>query len=144
MTAKQKKYKFALIKAIHCSSMYKEIYSKDRGLYEIMLMNSFGVKSSKKLNIAQLISLKEFLNTGKAIEASSSRATHNQLSFILALWKDKSRNKDLFSLFRLVKKIISRDIKSLLELSKKEAMNVIVGIKGIKKDVAFNNTKDMK
>ncbi len=66
MTKKQRYFKAYLIKRVHTSKLYTDIYSKDRELYEDMLKNSFGVKSSKYLSIEELIRLVDFLNGKEA------------------------------------------------------------------------------
>ena len=51
MTKKQKNYKKALLKLVHISKMYKEVYANDRELWEEFLNNNYGVKSSKFLSV---------------------------------------------------------------------------------------------
>jgi len=63
LTKKQESYKASLIKAVHTSKLYIDIYSKDRELYEDMLFNNFGVRSSKNLSIDELKKLVLFLGS---------------------------------------------------------------------------------
>ncbi|WP_294962348.1 hypothetical protein [Sulfurimonas sp.] len=80
MTDKQKRYKVALIRSIHCSDMYKNVYADDRELYETMLENRFGVSSSKKLGIEELIALDSFVNNKGGLRLAPKKvyATKNK------------------------------------------------------------------
>ncbi|WP_324172006.1 phage protein GemA/Gp16 family protein [Sulfurimonas sp.] len=134
MTEKQRNYQSALIKSIHSSELYKDVYSDDRELYEAMLENTFGVLSSKKLSIEELINLNNFMNKKGELRVAPKKvgSTTNQINFIKTLWSKNSRNKDLNSLLTQVKKVIKRDINALESLTKDEAGKVIASIKNIK------------
>ncbi|MFX4241477.1 phage protein GemA/Gp16 family protein [Aliarcobacter butzleri] len=143
MTNKQRAYKQALIKQVHTSKLYIDVYSQDRELYEDMLQNNFGVKSSKDLSIDGLMELVKFLQgnpftrSKKAIK--SFKATTNQTDYILTLWQKNSLYKDVFSLFNFAKKIIKKEINSLDELNKNEARTLINAVLNIKPVQAVNN-----
>ena len=134
MTTKQKAYKSSLIRSIHTSPLYSEIYSDDRELYETMLENTFGVKSSKKLSIEELINLDNFMHKRGELRLVPKKvgATTNQINFIQTIWSKNSRNKDLKSLLTQVKKVIKRDVSALENLTENEAGKVIASIKNIK------------
>jgi phage gp16-like protein len=145
MTDKQRRYKSSLIKSIHSSQLYKDVYCDDRELYETMLENTFGVTSSKKLSIEELINLNNFMNKKGELRVAPKKvgATTNQINFIKTLWTNNSRNKDLNSLLTQIKKVIKRDINALESLTKDEAGRVIASIKNIKppaKQQSVNNT----
>jgi len=90
MTQKQKIYKASLVKAIHISKLYIDIYSKDRELYEDMLFNNFVIKSSKNLSIDELKRLVLFLG-GSSTTSLKVKLINNQALFLLTLWREKSR-----------------------------------------------------
>lgn len=134
MTEKQRRYKSSLIKSVHSSEVYKDVYKDDRDLYEAMLENTFGVTSSKKLSIEELINLNNFMNKKGELRVAPKKvgATTNQINFIKTLWTHNSRKKDLTSLLTQVKKVIKRDVNALENLRKDEAGRVIASIKNIK------------
>ena len=73
---------------------------------------------------------------------SSSAA---QINYILNLWSKNSTFKDIFSLLKLAKKILKRDIEELEDLSYKEASALIAVIKKLKppkpaNDAAYGGT----
>ena len=59
MTKKQKAYKNALLRRVHTTKKYLEVYARDRELWETFLQNSYGVTSSKDLTIDELKNLIE-------------------------------------------------------------------------------------
>ncbi len=142
MTKKQTNFKIGLIKSVHCSAMYKEVYADDRELYEGMLQRAYGVKSSKELGIEELVELSKFLNKKGELRLAPNKvyATKNQVSFIKSCWRANSRNKDLIGLLKLVKKIVKRDVNSVSKIYKSEAGGVISAVKSIKPDVPVNNS----
>jgi len=130
MTQKQKIYKASLIKAVHTSKLYIDIYSKDRELYEDMLFNNFGVKSSKDLGIEELKKLVLFL-TGASVQTLKIKATKNQIAFILTLWREKSRLKDEKSLLNLIKSRFKISLNTIYELEKKDFKKVVAVLKNM-------------
>jgi len=54
--------KHALVKAVHCSILWREFYREDRDVYEKMLLEHYGVRSSKDMDIPQLLDLLNYLN----------------------------------------------------------------------------------
>lgn len=131
MTQKQRVYKQALIKQVHISKLYVDVYSKDRELYEDMLTNNFGVKSSKDLDIEQLIKLVKFLD-GQTMTSLKTTATKNQIAFLLTLWKQKARNKDEKSLLNLIYMRFKISLNSIYDLEKKDFKKVVAVLQNMK------------
>ena len=138
MTKKQKIYKNSLLRSVHTSRTYLEVYSKDRELYEQMLKNSFGVKSSKDLSIDELKRLILFLN-GKSNDLKKDLITTNQKSYILVMWDKKSFFKDEDSLLKFAKRILQREVNSIDEITKREAIKLIAAVKNLKPLKPANN-----
>lgn len=141
MTPKQKIYKLALIKGLHISSRYINLYKNDDELYREFLKENFGVKSSKDLDIESLKNLVEYMNfQGELKKASTSfKATPNQIDYILHLWDKNSQTKDIFSLLKLVSKLLKKEVQNLAEISKTEAKTIINAVVNIKPPGAVNN-----
>ena len=131
MTQKQRVYKQALIKQVHTSKLYIDVYSKDRELYEEMLTNNFAVKSSKDLDIEQLIKLVKFLD-GQTMTSLKTTATKNQIAFLLTLWKQKARNKDEKSLLNLIYMRFKISLNSIYDLEKKDFKKVVAVLQNMK------------
>ena len=131
MTQKQRVYKQALIKQVHISKLYVDVYSKDRELYEDMLTNNFGVKSSKDLDIEQLIKLVKFLD-GQTFVSLKTTSTKNQIAFLLTLWKQKARNKDEKSLLNLIYMRFKISLNSIYDLEKKDFKKVVAVLQNMK------------
>ena len=91
MTDKQKRYKASLIRSIHCSAMYKNVYAPDRDLYEAMLSNRFNVKSSKDMSIQELLQLDSFMNKKDGLRLAPKKvyASQNQTNYIITVWAKK-------------------------------------------------------
>ena len=126
MTQKQRAYKQALIKQVHISKLYVE-------LYEEMLTNNFAVKSSKDLDIEQLIKLVKFLD-GQTFVSLKTTATKNQIAFLLTLWKQKARNKDEKSLLNLIYMRFKISLNSIYDLEKKDFKKVVAVLQNMKVD----------
>jgi len=63
MTIKDiKEAKKTMIKAVHCSILWREFYKHDRTAYEILLKNEYAKNSSKELTTAELSDLLDILN----------------------------------------------------------------------------------
>ena len=131
MTQKQRAYKQALIKQVHTSKLYIDVYSKDRELYQEMLTNNFAVKSSKDLDIEQLIKLVKFLD-GQTFVSLKTTATKNQIAFLLTLWKQKARFKDEKSLLNLIYMRFKISLNSIYDLEKKDFKKVVAVLQNMK------------
>ena len=131
MTNKQRFFKQALIKQVHTSKLWFDVYSHDRDLYETMLQNNFGVKSSKELDISQLMELVQFLN-GQKFVSFKTEATTNQIAFLLSLWEQKSIAKDEKSLLMLIYTRFKISLNSIYDLQKKDFKKVIAVVQNLK------------
>jgi len=133
LTKKQESYKASLIKAVHTSKTYIDIYSKDRELYEDMLFNNFGVRSSKNLSIDELKKLVLFLGSTRFLKHDylKTKISKNQGAFLLTLWKQKSRAKDEKSLLNLIKSRFKISLNSVYDLEKKDFKKVVAVLKNI-------------
>ncbi len=130
MTQKQKHYKASLIKQIHTSKLYVEVYKNDRDLYELMLMSNYNVSSSKDLSIEQLLKLLAFLNQ-KTTSIEKIYATKNQINFIKTLWDQKAQNPDEKSLLKLIYNRFKIDLKNIEDLEKKDFKKVIALVQNL-------------
>ena len=140
MTKRQRAYKQALIRSIHTSPLWREVYGKDRELYESMLFNTFGVKSSKELSIEELKSLDDFMHCRvKRIAPEKVYASKQQISFIQALWFERATFKFGVNLLEFASRVLKRDVKDLNKITKKEASKLIAGIKALKPLRGVNN-----
>ena len=142
MTDKQKRYKASLIRSIHCSAMYKNVYAPDRDLYEAMLSNRFNVKSSKDMSIEELLQLHSFMNKKDGLRLAPKKvyASQNQTNYIITVWRKNSRDKSLESLLKLATKILKKPISDLSKITKKEGSSLIAVVNNIKPLSVANNT----
>ena len=142
MTQTQKAYKIGLLRQLHTSLRYLNLYKNEDDLYREFLLENFGVKSSKDLDIESLKNLVSYMNFKAPLVKvkKSFAATANQTDYILTLWEKNSLNKDLFSLLSFAKKIIKKELQSLDEMSKDEAKKLIIAVSNIKPVKAVNNT----
>ena len=127
MTKKQKSYKKALLKLVHVSKMYKEVYANDRELWEEFLKRNYGVKSSKELSISELEGLVDYLNY-KTIKIRVEPATINQIRYITHLWDKKGKIKGVFGLLRFIRERMGYDVLKLKDLTKEQATKVIIAL----------------
>jgi len=147
VTKKQESYKASLIKAVHTSQTYIDIYSKDRELYADMLFNNFGVRSSKNLSIDELKKLVLFLNSTGFLKYDFLKTTisKNQCAFLTVLWKQKSRTKDEKSLLNLIKSRFKISLNSVYDLEKKDFKKIVAVLKnisiGFEDSVEFSKSK---
>jgi len=140
MTKKQIAYKKSLLKLVHLSHTYKVFFSKDDTLWRDFLKREYGVSSSKELSIDELKSLVDYLNN-KTNTLEKKSATSNQLSWILHSWELKSYKKDLNSLLQFIERVAKRKVKSVDELSVRDAKKVIAALNKMK-NITTTNSKD--
>lgn len=134
MTSKQQQYKKMLVMQVHRTKLWFDVYSHDRELYEDMLFNNFGVKSSKDLNIDSLKKLIKFLG-GNSFVSLKTTVTNNQARFLLTLWKQKARFKDEDSLLKLIYNRFKISLNSIYDLEKKDFKKVIAVLQNMKEAV---------
>lgn len=147
MTTKQKNYKKGLIRSIHTSKLWREVYSTNRGFYESMLEHSFGVKSSKDLSIEELKRLDDFMNKRDREDGICVPrvivASKQQISFVQTLWIRNSREKSIDSLLKFATRILKREVEDITSISKKEASALIGAVKKVEsKGAKDENTGD--
>jgi hypothetical protein len=130
MTKKQKEYKKVLLKLVHTSKMYKEVYSEDRELWEEFLKRNFGVKSSKDLSINELVRLVDYLNY-KTSELKE-KATINQIKYMCYLWDKKGKIKGVFGLIKFIRERMRFRVLKLKDLTKEEATKIIIALEKLK------------
>lgn len=122
MTQKQEAYKKSLIKNIQI--IKSGVFVDDEQRKEFML-SRFGVDSTTKLSIEELILLLKFCK--KEIEdIPLQMASSKQRYRINELWFKKSREKTIDSMISFVNKVVQRRIVFLDELRKDEATKIIV------------------
>ncbi|SFP61365.1 phage protein GemA/Gp16 family protein [Hydrogenimonas thermophila] len=140
MTKRQRAYRQSLIRSIHTSPLWHEVYGNDRELYETMLFNTFRVKSSKELSIEELKSLDDFMHRRTdRVAPGGVYASKQQISFIQTLWFEKATFKLGFNLLKFASRVLKRDVRDLTKITKKEASRLIAGIKALKPLQAVNN-----
>ena len=127
MTKKQQNYKKALLRLVHTSKMYKEVYANDRELWEEFLKRTYGVKSSKYLSISELEGLVDYLNY-RTKKIKVEPATNNQIRYMTHLWEKKGKIKGVFGLLKFVRKRMGFNVFKLKDLSKEQATKVIIAL----------------
>lgn len=127
MTKKQQNYKKALLKLVHTSKMYKEVYANDRELWEEFLKRNYGVKSSKYLSISELEGLVDYLNY-KTKKIKVEPATMNQIKYMTHLWDKKGKVKGVFGLLKFIRERMKFDVFKLKDLTKEQATKIIIAL----------------
>ena len=139
MTAKQKRLKQSLIKQVHTSKKWQSYYKENEEDYRDKLEAHFGKRSSKEMNIEQLIALVKWLNYDlpelPVIKDRSSEATQRQITAIHGLWQRYARDKSDKALRSFVAKITGNTYLHLDKLAKKDAQKVILALKNSLKEV---------
>lgn len=137
MTQKQQAFKKMLVMQVHRTKLWFDVYSHDRELYETMLFNNFGVRSSKELDIDNLKKLIKFLNDGKMIYTKPNvvSITKNQALFLITLWRQNARNKEDEALLKLIYTRFKISLNSIYELKKGDFKKVVAVLKGIQEAV---------
>lgn len=142
MTPKQKIYKNALLRALHTSPRYLNLYKEDDELYREFLKDNFGVKSSKDLSIESLENLVAYFEFKVELKKATKgfKISSNQVEYLWELWCDRSLHKDMPSLLAFIKRLTKKEIKEIEELSKKEATIMINAVRNLKKILPANNS----
>jgi len=125
MTQKQARYAKALKKQIHLSSRYKHYYKDDREAYEELLKKHFGVTSSTKLKIDDLVKLRDYMEH-KLEELPIYKgkcATPAQLCTMLSMWQNYANDVSeeallVFTNKQLKKSHVNLNLITLLEAQK--------------------------
>ena len=124
----QEEYKRKLIQLIQVNK--NKVFADDEQRREFMF-SRFGVDSTKRLTIDELKLLLDFCK-GKISDIAPARATERQLYKISKLWTEKARDKSDSALLSFIKRIISKELQTAKELTKAEAINVIVALDKMK------------
>lgn len=128
MTNKQTLYKKALIRDIQINK--HRVFADDEERKEFML-SRFGVDSTTKLSIEQLVSLREFCY-GNVSDIPSNTASEKQIYKIGALWSERARDKSPLALLLFAKRICKRSVLDIQSIRKDEAQKLIVAIERLK------------
>ncbi len=134
LSKKQQFLRKQLLIKIHTSSMYKTLKMLD--IWEEWLEIRYGVESCKTLSIDELNKVCDELIKGKVYEDTkpdvrgrrmlkNDNITSHQLTYMKALWKEKSNNKDELSLLRFTSRVTGIQRMYLEQVSSIEATNVI-------------------
>ena len=133
MTAKQEAYKKSLIQQVHVSDKYSTYYGGNISDYRDKLETHFGERSSKELNIEQLLVLVKWLNYDipdlPIIKDRSKEATERQMTLIRTLWSTYANDTSDTALRGFINKITKKTYLHLDKLSKKDAALCIVALK---------------
>ncbi|MDD3467493.1 MAG: hypothetical protein PHE67_10130 [Campylobacterales bacterium] len=124
MTQKQTLYKKALIKDIQINK--HRVFADDEERKEFML-SRFGVDSTTKLSIEELVKLRDFC-LGNVSDIKVDLLSEAQGWRINALWREKARDKSTMALLLFAKRICKRNIYDILTLKKAEATKLIVAL----------------
>ena len=85
LTPKQRSYQISLLRALHLSPRYKNLYKDDPIAYRAFLSKQLGVRSSKELSINVLKELVAYFEF-KQDEPPTNKASDQQVAFIRHLW----------------------------------------------------------
>jgi hypothetical protein len=124
MTQKQTLYKKALIKDIQINK--HRVFADDEERKEFM-QSRFGVDSTTKLSIEELVKLRDFC-LGKVSDIKVDTLSGGQAFRIRLMWREKARDKSSMALLLFAKRICKRDIYDILTLKKAEATKLIVAL----------------
>ena len=130
LTPAQKQLKKGLIQAIHLSKRYINYYKDNKEEYKKLLMDNFGVDTSTKLTINQLIVLKDYLNFKRdSLSNFKEKATPSQIKLLRELWQDYARDTSDRALIWFLKKYEGRLVINIEQISKKAAQKAIIALK---------------
>ena len=139
MTQKQKAFHKSLIKSLHISRRYSEFYKENREEYEELLVEHFGVKSSKELSIDKLIKLVDFMNFKDVVlpypHHDEERASEAQLTLMKSLWESFASTPTEEALLKFVNRQVKKRYLHLHMLQKSEAQKIIPVLKTMQKNI---------
>lgn len=138
MTKKQRAYQISLLRQLHLSKRYLELYKDDQILYRHFLETNLSVTSSKMLSIDVLKELVDYFNFERDTIPNNG-ASQQQINFIKHLWSRHSTNKDESSLLRFITRTTKKTLATINQLSPNDAKIVIAGIKKLKPTNYANN-----
>lgn len=138
MTKKQRAYQISLLRALHLSPRYKNLYADNQVAYRHFLKEKLGVESSKELKIGVLKELVEYFEF-KRDEPPTNKASTQQVNFLKHLWVKNATNKDFESLFNFLKNKINSRLSAIYELTPKECGQAIAIVEKLKPTLYANN-----
>jgi hypothetical protein len=121
-----------LIVAIHCSQRYQNYYKENKDDYKKLLMDTFGVDTSKKLSIDELISLLDYLNfkTQTIQVKKDNKPSTYQMELLRKLWKDYADDTSDRALVWFLKKYNNNTLVIKPEYASKRAVQkAIIALK---------------
>lgn len=131
LTDRQRLYRKALLGKIHTAPLYLQLYKDDRPGWEALLFAHFKRRSSADLSIAQLIRLNSHLRRlGPACPAAlAPPATPAQVSYLLALWRQRARCPAEKNLLAFARKQTGLALIGLHALNQKQIGGLIAAVK---------------
>lgn len=139
MTSKQRGYQISLLRQLHLSERYIQLYKDDPIAYRAWLKKHLDVDSSKDLRLDTLISLVQYFQF-KSDDIPHNRASTQQIGFIRHLWSANATYKDEASLLSFVDRVTGRELDTLESLTPTQASKVIFGVKNLKpKTIEYAN-----
>lgn len=137
MTPKQQNFHKSLIRSIHLSKRYREYYKEDKEEYKELLKIHFGVESSKKLSIDQLIIFINFMNfkrdsLPKFRTGTDEPCTQAQLSTMRGIWSEVARVKTDETLLAFINRNRRTTYKELHLVTKFDAQKIIPVLKSMR------------
>jgi len=147
MTQKQQTYHKSLIKALHISRRYTEYYSDNKDEYKVLLLDHFGVESSKKLSIDQLLILVDYMNF-KDVELPvhkvrgdefGTTCTTPQLNMMRGLWNSFATQKNDEALLKFINRQTKKEYLEVHQVTKQEAQKIIPVLETMKKNVVISS-----
>lgn len=128
LTDRQRSYRKALLGKIHTAPLYLQLYKDDRPGWEALLLAHFKRPSSADLSIAQLIRLNKYLrHPGPA--ALAPPATPAQVSYLLALWRQRARCPAEKNLLAFARKQTGLTLIALHALTQQQIGGLIAAVK---------------
>jgi hypothetical protein len=142
MTPKQRSYQISLLRALHLSPRYKNLYADDKVAYRHFLKEQLGVESSKELKLGVLKELVEYFEF-KRDEPPTNKASNQQVGYLKHLWSKNATNKDFKSLLTLLQNKVNVHLKSISDLTPNQCKQAI-GIVSKLEPVAYANNPNYK
>lgn len=146
-TTKQQQLRKKLITALHLSQRYKNYYADNKQEYKKLLLDNFGVDSSTKLSISQLISLLDYFNLKTATiqntqNKDNKKASKAQINKIKELWNQYAKDTSDRALIHFLSRYNTNIL--ALKLEYYPAKVIQKGIIAIKKTLSKGTANDNK
>jgi len=143
MTLKQERYYKSLIKALHLSRRYKEYFKDEKDEYVELLQESFGVNSSTKLSINQLILFVDYMNFKDVVLPTYTKrdgefgatCTKPQLEMMRGLWNSFATTKTEEALLKFANRQAKKSYTKLHMVTLREAQKIIPVLETMKNNM---------